>query len=145
MILAGLVRLALLRALRPALCLFIAGLLAWALATSRVPTTALLAAGSDQAPLWEHGAQRASAWTITLLVCTGWLGLQALLVAAFAYFTFGPLANLALWAFAEQWYFPYKLPLVYGFKWWEHVFRPTSDAVPALVTSSASSCMNWYT
>lgn len=60
---------------------------------------------------------------------------HGLLIGALAYAIFGPLANLAIWAFAEQWYFPHKLPLVWGLKWWEHVFRPTSGAVPALVTS----------
>jgi hypothetical protein len=78
MILAGLVRLALLRALRPAACVLSLALLAWALATSRASSTALLSAGSDLAPLWEHGALRAAAWTIAALFFTGWLGLQAL-------------------------------------------------------------------
>jgi hypothetical protein len=78
MILAGLVRLALLRALRPAACVLGAGLVAWALFTSRASPNALLAAGSDLAPLWEHGALRSAAWTIAALLCTGWLGLQAL-------------------------------------------------------------------
>ena len=48
---------------------------------------------------------------------------------------FGPLANLALWAVAIQWYFPHKLPLTWGFKYWHEVFKPTSDAVAALGTS----------
>jgi hypothetical protein len=78
MILAGLVRLALVRALRPAACLVAAALLGWALATSRASPTALLAAGSDSAPLWEHGALRGAAWTVAVLFGTGWLGLQAL-------------------------------------------------------------------
>lgn len=54
------------------------------------------------------------------------------ILGLFAFVIFGPLANLILWAFAEQWYFPHKLPLVYGFKYWETVFRPSGDAVGAL-------------
>jgi len=79
MILAGLVRLALLRALRPAACVIGAALLAWALATSRASSVTLLGAGGELAPLWEHGARRAAAWTIVAIFGTGWLGLQALL------------------------------------------------------------------
>ena len=45
---------------------------------------------------------------------------------------FGPLANLALWAVAEQWYFPFKLPVVYGFRFWHEVFKPTNDAFESL-------------
>jgi len=79
MILGGLVRLALLRALRPAACVIGAALFVWALTTSRASSIALLGAGGELAPLWEHGARRAAAWTIVALFGTGWLGLQALL------------------------------------------------------------------
>lgn len=48
---------------------------------------------------------------------------------------FGPLANLALWAFAEQWYYPHKLPLTYGFRFWYQVFKPRGDALESLYTS----------
>jgi len=48
---------------------------------------------------------------------------------------FGPLANLALWAVATQWYFPHKLPLAYGLRYWADVFKPGSDAFAALGTS----------
>jgi ABC-type spermidine/putrescine transport system permease subunit II len=48
---------------------------------------------------------------------------------------FGPLANLALWAVAERWYFPYKLPLSYGLRFWHQVFRPSGDALASLGTS----------
>ena len=41
-----------------------------------------------------------------------------------AFVVLGPLANLVLWAAAEQWYFPHKLPLTYGTKFWEQVFKP---------------------
>src|SRR5262249_9209269 len=36
--------------------------------------------------------------------------LTAALLALFACAIFGPLTNLLLWAFAEKWYFPSKLP-----------------------------------
>jgi putative spermidine/putrescine transport system permease protein len=61
--------------------------------------------------------------------------LRGALLGLLAFAIFGPLANLALWAFAEQWYFPYKLPLAWGLKYWAQVFKPTGDAVEALVTS----------
>ena len=48
---------------------------------------------------------------------------------------FGPLANLALWSVAERWYTPFKLPVSYGLRYWEVVFRPTGDAMASLVTS----------
>jgi putative spermidine/putrescine transport system permease protein len=56
-------------------------------------------------------------------------------LAVFAFFIFGPLANLVLWAFAERWHTPYKLPVTYGTRYWEVVFRPTGDAMSSLVTS----------
>lgn len=63
------------------------------------------------------------------------LVLQGLILGVAAFFILGPIVNLALWAVAEQWFFPHKLPLVYGFKYWETVFRPTGDALASLVTS----------
>jgi putative spermidine/putrescine transport system permease protein len=56
-------------------------------------------------------------------------------LAVFAFFIFGPLANLVLWAFAERWHTPYKLPVTYGTRYWEVVFRPTGDAMSSLATS----------
>jgi putative spermidine/putrescine transport system permease protein len=53
------------------------------------------------------------------------------------YVIFAPLANLALWAVAIQWYFPYKLPLSYGFRYWYDVFKPTGNAAASLGTSIA--------
>src|SRR5436305_14928803 len=52
-----------------------------------------------------------------------------------AFAVFGPLANLLLWAFAVQWYYPHRLPLTYGFRYWAEVFKPTSDAFASLGTS----------
>ena len=47
--------------------------------------------------------------------------LVALSLALLAFAIFGPLLNLVLWAFAERWYFPNKLPLEYGFTFWQRV------------------------
>lgn len=52
-----------------------------------------------------------------------------------AFIIFGPILNLALWAVAVQWYFPYKLPVTYGLKYWYEVFKPRSDAIESLTTS----------
>jgi ABC-type spermidine/putrescine transport system permease subunit II len=52
-----------------------------------------------------------------------------------AFAIFGPLANLMLWAFAEKWYFPSKLPAEFGFTFWQRVFNPRGNAVASLVTS----------
>ena len=64
-----------------------------------------------------------------------WLG-RAIVFGLLAFVVLGPLANLVLWAAAEQWYFPHKLPLTYGTKFWEQVFKPRGDAVVSLVTST---------
>jgi putative spermidine/putrescine transport system permease protein len=61
--------------------------------------------------------------------------LAGILLAAFAFALIGPLANLALWSVAERWYTPYKLPVTYGTRYWEQVFRPTGDAMASLGTS----------
>jgi putative spermidine/putrescine transport system permease protein len=64
-----------------------------------------------------------------------WLG-RGIIFGLLAFVVLGPLANLVLWAAAEQWYFPHKLPLTYGTKFWEQVFKPRGDAVVSLVTST---------
>jgi putative spermidine/putrescine transport system permease protein len=61
--------------------------------------------------------------------------LTSVVLAAFAFALIGPLANLALWSVAERWYTPYKLPVTYGTRYWEQVFRPTGDAMVSLGTS----------
>ena len=63
-----------------------------------------------------------------------WLG-RGIIFGLLAFVVLGPLANLVLWAAAEQWYFPHKLPLTYGTKFWEQVFKPRGDALASLVTS----------
>lgn len=60
---------------------------------------------------------------------------RAAALGAFAFLILGPLVNLVLWSVAERWYTPHALPLVYGFRYWETVFRPTGDAMAALTTS----------
>jgi putative spermidine/putrescine transport system permease protein len=60
---------------------------------------------------------------------------RGIIFGILAFVIFGPLANLALWAAAEQWYFPHKLPVTYGTKFWVQVFRPRGDAISSLVTS----------
>ena len=61
--------------------------------------------------------------------------LTAALLALFAFAIFGPLANLLLWAFAERWYFPSKLPSEFGFAFWQRVFNPRGNALASLGTS----------
>jgi len=50
---------------------------------------------------------------------------------------FGPITNMLLWAVAEVWYYPHKLPLEWGFSFWERVFRPQGNAMESLITSVA--------
>jgi ABC-type spermidine/putrescine transport system permease subunit II len=60
---------------------------------------------------------------------------RAALLALLAFVIFGPLLNLVLWAFAEKWYFPSKLPLEYGLTFWRRVFAPRGNALASLGTS----------
>ena len=60
---------------------------------------------------------------------------MALVLALVAFAIFGPLANLFLWAFAEKWYFPYKIPQEFGLKFWGQVFSPRGNALASLGTS----------
>jgi ABC-type spermidine/putrescine transport system permease subunit II len=71
----------------------------------------------------------------------GGTALKIVALAVFAFLLFGPLANLALWSVAERWYTPYKLPVSYGMRYWEVVFRPTGDAMSSLVTSVSIACL----
>ncbi len=66
-----------------------------------------------------------------------WIGafVTAALLALFAFAIFGPLANLLLWAFAEKWYFPSKLPSEFGLAFWVRVFNPRGNALASLGTS----------
>lgn len=56
-------------------------------------------------------------------------------LALLAFVLIGPITNLILWSVAERWYAPYKLPVTFGLRYWEVVFRPTGDAMSALATS----------
>ncbi|WP_109317037.1 ABC transporter permease [Pseudovibrio ascidiaceicola] len=60
---------------------------------------------------------------------------RVLTMSLLAFAIFGPITNMLLWAVAEVWYFPYKLPLEYGFSFWERVFRPEGNATEALFSS----------
>ncbi len=60
---------------------------------------------------------------------------RTIILALLALVIFGPLTNLLIWAAAEQWYFPHKLPVTYGFKYWEEVFKPTGNSMVSLWTS----------
>src|SRR5437899_7870743 len=60
---------------------------------------------------------------------------RALILALLAFAIFGPLLNLLLWAFAERWYFPNKLPLEFGLTFWYRVFQPRGNALASLGTS----------
>ncbi|MCS2610868.1 ABC transporter permease [Halomonas dongshanensis] len=62
------------------------------------------------------------------------LGL-GLLLGLIAFIVFGPLLNLALWAFAEQWFYPHTLPTVWGFDFWARVFRPRAGAWSSLTNT----------
>jgi ABC-type spermidine/putrescine transport system permease subunit II len=69
-----------------------------------------------------------------LRAALAWI-LRGASLGTIAFLIFGPILNLALWAVAVQWYFPYKLPLTYGLKYWYEVFKPRSDAIESLTTS----------
>ena len=60
---------------------------------------------------------------------------RTVLILLLAFVLFGPLANLVLWAFAERWYFPSRLPLENGFTFWHRVFAPRGNALSSLGTS----------
>jgi ABC-type spermidine/putrescine transport system permease subunit II len=65
---------------------------------------------------------------------SAWIA-RGLVLGLLAFIVLGPLANLVLWAAAEQWYFPHKLPVAYGTKFWEQVFKPRGDALVSAATS----------
>ncbi|MEP6969984.1 MAG: ABC transporter permease subunit [Betaproteobacteria bacterium] len=61
--------------------------------------------------------------------------LSALLIGLLAIAVFGPLLNMLIWTVTEAWYFPAKLPVRWGFAFWNKVFRPEAGAMRALATS----------
>lgn len=60
---------------------------------------------------------------------------RALVLALVAVVIFGPLTSLLLWAAAETWYYPFKLPVTYGFRYWQEVFKPTGNSMESLWNS----------
>ena len=60
---------------------------------------------------------------------------RAVLLGLVAFAVFGPLSNLMIWAFTEQWYYPHKFPVTWGLKYWYQVFRPTGNAMESLSNS----------
>ena len=62
----------------------------------------------------------------------GLMLLRATLLGLIAFIIFGPLLNLVLWAFAERWYFPNKLPSQFGLSFWMRVFDPRGNAMASL-------------
>lgn len=83
------------------------------------------AAEPSRLPLSDGAALRRFGRT---LIRAGLLGLLAFAI-------FGPILNMLLWTVAERWYFPSKLPLAYGFTYWERVFSPRGNAIESLVNS----------
>ena len=64
----------------------------------------------------------------------GWIP-RGIILGLLAFAIFGPLANMALWAFTEAWYFPHKLPVEWGFSYWARVFRPRGNAITSMENS----------
>ena len=60
---------------------------------------------------------------------------SSVLIALLALAIFGPLLNMLVWTVTEAWYFPAKLPIRWGFAFWDKVFRPEAGAMRALATS----------
>ena len=61
--------------------------------------------------------------------------LTTLLIPLLALAIFGPLLNMLIWTVTEAWYFPAKLPVRWGFSFWDRVFRPEAGAMRALTNS----------
>jgi ABC-type spermidine/putrescine transport system permease subunit II len=57
---------------------------------------------------------------------------RGLVLGVLAFAVFGPLANLVLWAVAERWFWPNKLPSQYGFEFWGRVFSERGHAWESL-------------
>ena len=66
-----------------------------------------------------------------MIAALGWLWRGGVL-GIIAFVIFGPLANLVLWAVAIQWYFPHKLPLTYGLRYWTKIVSDVDD-IPLLL------------
>ncbi|HMR34388.1 MAG TPA: ABC transporter permease subunit [Geminicoccaceae bacterium] len=66
---------------------------------------------------------------------------RGIVLGLLVFVIFGPLLNLVLWAFAERWYFPHKLPAEFGLTFWGRVFAPRSNAMASLGTSVLIACL----
>jgi len=75
--------------------------------------------------------------TLTHFRLPAFLGtlLRGLLIGLLAVAIFGPLLNMLIWTLTEAWYYPAKLPVRWGFAFWDKVFRPEAGAMRALSTS----------
>ena len=75
--------------------------------------------------------------TLTDWRIPGFVGsmVSSVLIALLALAIFGPLLNMLIWTVTEAWYFPAKLPVRWGFAFWDKVFRPEARAMQALGTS----------
>ena len=60
--------------------------------------------------------------------------LEFILLAAFILFFYGPMLNMLMLAFADEYSVPAVLPQAWGFKWWRYVFSQDN-----LVSSIAQS------
>jgi ABC-type spermidine/putrescine transport system permease subunit II len=75
--------------------------------------------------------------TLTHIRFPAFLGtlLRGLLIGLLAVAIFGPILNMLIWTVTEAWYYPAKLPVRWGFAFWDKVFRPEAGAMRALSTS----------
>ena len=74
--------------------------------------------------------------------------LKFILLAAFILFFYGPLINMLMLAFANEYQAPAILPQEWGFKWWEYVFSQDSlvssivqSFIVAIVTTIVSAIL----
>ena len=74
--------------------------------------------------------------------------LEFILLAAFILFFYGPLINMLLLAFANEYQAPAILPQEWGFKWWQYVFSQDSlvssivqSFIVAIVTTIVSAIL----
>ena len=77
--------------------------------------------------------------TGSLEVYGRWL-VRAVLLGLLVVAIFGPITNMLIWTVTEKWYFPHKLPLEYGFTYWQRVFAPRGGAIESLTNSIVIAC-----
>ena len=71
--------------------------------------------------------------------------LEFVLLAAFILFFYGPMINMLMLAFANEYQAPAILPQQWGFKWWSYVFSQkslvssiTQSFIVAIITTGVS-------